>query len=219
MSVAKETIEHVKRWEGLRLDAYPDPGSKDGTPWTIGYGHTSDSFMTVHKGLKITEAQAESALEHDLGEADDILRRLVKVPLTDGQRAALTSFVFNIGEGQLASSTLLRKLNAGDHDAVPDQLARWVYNDGKKMTGLVNRRAAEIGLWSKGSFVSSRTVEAAVPPLVEKLVTPEVLTAAGGALAGLTGTLQGDGPVSFALAALIVMAGAWVLLRLIRRAS
>ena len=51
------------------------------------------------------------------------------------------------------------------------------------------------------------------------MVTPEVLTAAGGALAGLTGTLQGDGPVSFALAALIVMAGAWVLFRLIKRAS
>ena len=136
MPVAKETIEHVKRWEGLRLEAYPDPGSKDGTPWSIGYGHTSDRFMTVHKGLKITEAQAEAALEHDLGEAEDILRQLVKVPLTDGQRAALTSFVFNIGEGQFAGSTLLRKLNAGDHDVVPDQLARWVYNDGKKMTGL-----------------------------------------------------------------------------------
>ena len=53
MSVAKETIEHVKRWEGLRLEAYPDPGSKDGTPWSIGYGHTSDRFMTVRDETKL----------------------------------------------------------------------------------------------------------------------------------------------------------------------
>ena len=217
MTIAKETLEHVKRWEGLRLEAYPDPGSKDGNPWTIGYGHTSDAFMKVYKGQKITRDQAEAALEYDLGEAEAIVLRLVKVPLTDGQRGALTSFVFNVGEGNFSKSTLLKRLNAGDYDAVPGQLAKWVKNDGKTMKGLVNRRAAEAGLWAKGSFVASRTVEAAAPSPLTKLATPEGLTAAGGLLAGLTGTLQGSGPVSYALAALVLMAGAYVLVRLLRR--
>jgi hypothetical protein len=42
-----ETLQHVKRWEGLKLTAYPDPGSKNGEPWTIGYGHTSDGHLKV----------------------------------------------------------------------------------------------------------------------------------------------------------------------------
>lgn len=219
MTIAKETLEHVKRWEGLRLEAYPDPGSKDGNPWTIGYGHTSDAFMKVYKGQKITQGQAEAALEYDLGEAEAIVLRLVKVPLTDGQRGALTSFVFNVGEGNFSKSTLLKRLNAGDYDAVPGQLAKWVKNDGKTMNGLVNRRAAEAGLWAKGSFVASRTVEAAAPSPLTKLATPEGLTAAGGLLAGLTGTLQGSGPVSYALAALVLVAGVYVLVRLLRRGA
>ncbi|MTH34135.1 glycoside hydrolase family protein [Paracoccus limosus] len=218
MAIAKETLEHVKRWEGLRLEAYPDPGSKDGNPWTIGYGHTSDAFMKVYKGQKITQDQAEAALEYDLGEAEAIVMRLVKVPLSDGQRGALTSFVFNVGQGNFSKSTLLKRLNAGDYDAVPGQLAKWVKNDGKTMQGLVNRRAAEAGLWAKGSFVASRTVDAAAPSPLTKLATPEGLTAAGGLLAGLTGTLQGSGPVSYALAALVLMAGAYVLVRLLKRA-
>src|SRR5690606_16708693 len=65
-TVNRETIEHVKRWEGLRLSAYPDPGSRNGEPWTIGYGHTSDGHLKVYRGLTITPAQAEEALAYDL---------------------------------------------------------------------------------------------------------------------------------------------------------
>ncbi|MFV0411294.1 MAG: lysozyme [Paracoccus sp. (in: a-proteobacteria)] len=217
MGISEEIIDHVTRWEGLKLTAYPDPGSIDGNPWTIGYGHTSDGFMRVYKGLEITPEQARAALDNDLAEVEDILNRLVRVPLTDGQRGALTSFVFNVGEGQFAKSTLLKMLNSGNYDAVPEQLARWVYNDGRKSQGLVNRRAAEVGLWARGGFVSSRTVSAGSPPILDRLATPEGLTAAGGLLAGFTGTMQGSGPVSFALAGLIVIAGAYVLLRLVRK--
>lgn len=153
--VNAETIEHVKRWEGLVLEAYPDPGSRNGEPWTIGYGHTSDDFMRVYKGLKITPAEAEAALAHDLGEVADAIDGLVKVPLTGNQRGALVSFVFNVGVGAFRKSTLLKKMNAGDYNAVPGELAKWVKNDGKTMQGLVNRRAAEAGLWAKGDFVAS----------------------------------------------------------------
>jgi lysozyme len=161
--VSNETIEHLKRWEGLRLAAYPDPGSRDGTPWTIGYGHTTDAHMKVHRGLTITQAQAEAALRHDATEAAEAIKRMVKVPLAENQLGALVSFVFNVGVGNFQSSTLLRKLNAGEYGAVPSELARWNKNDGKVMKGLTNRRAAEAGLWAKGAFVASRGVRVDTP--------------------------------------------------------
>lgn len=203
-AVNAETLEHVKRWEGLKLVAYPDPGSRDGTPWTIGYGHTSDGFMKVHKGLKITMKQAEEALVHDLGETAAEIERLVKVPLTDNQFGALVSFAFNVGVAAFAKSTLLKKLNAGQYGAVPTELARWNKNDGKVMSGLTNRRAAEAGLWAKGAHVASRTVaaEPAQPPMVDK----ETISWGAGVAASLGAAFSGTGPVPIALAAVIVVA-------------
>lgn len=214
--VTEETIEHLKRWEGLRLEAYPDPGSKDGSPWTIGYGHTSDAFMRVTPGMVITPQQAEAALRHDAEEAAAAVRRLVKVPLTGNQLGALISFVFNLGEGQFKKSTLLKRLNEGQYDAVPAELAKWKYNDGKVMQGLVNRRAAEAGLWAKGEFVASKGVEASTAPNASKALRPEVITAAGGVLASGAGLANGDGYVQIAIAAAIgvaVLVAAVVVLR------
>jgi len=202
-TVNDETIEHVKRWEGVKLTAYPDPGSKDGTPWTIGYGHTSDAFLKVHKGLTITQAQAEAALAYDLNETAAKVDGLVKVDLNDNQFGALVSFAFNIGTTAFAKSTLLRKLNAGDYASVPSELARWTRNDGKVMQGLVNRRAAEAGLWAKGSFVSSKTVDAKPQPLP---IDKESLSWGAGVLASLGAVFSGSGPIQFALAGVIVVA-------------
>ena len=137
------TLSHIKQSEGLRLTAYPDPGSKNGIPYTIGYGSTSG----VKKGDKITEAEAERLLVRDLTYAENTVERLVKVPLNDNQFGALVSFVFNIGAGAFEDSTLLRRLNAGDYVSVPAQLARWNKNDGSVMAGLTKRRAAETALW------------------------------------------------------------------------
>ena len=214
-----EVIEHVKRFEGRRLTAYPDPGSKNGEPWTIGYGHTSDKFMAVRKGMTITPEQADAALAHDLGEVAATLDRLVKVPLNDWQRGALTSFVFNIGEGQFKGSTLLRKLNAGNYDAVPAELARWNKNDGKVMKGLTNRRAAEAGLWARTSFVASNTVPAAPGNPIKELATPERITAAGGLLGGAAGLATGNGPVQIAVAVCLVIAVVVIGFLVVRKAT
>ena len=146
--VTRETLEHLKRWEGLRLEAYPDPGSRNGEPWTIGYGHTSDSFMRVYRGQVISRDQAEKALLHDAKEAAQLITSLVQVPLSDSQLGVLISFVFNIGGTAFRNSTLLRKLNLRDYDAVPSELARWNRNDGRVMPGLTARRKAEAILWS-----------------------------------------------------------------------
>jgi lysozyme len=213
-TINRETIEHVKRWEGLKLTAYPDPGSRDGTPWTIGYGHTSDGHMKVYRGLTITPAQAEAALEYDLNEAAAAVDAAVKVPLTDNQFGALVSFAMNVGLGDpknkrappgFLTSTLLKKLNRGDYASVPGELARWNKNDGKVMDGLINRRAAEAGLWAKGSFVSSKhvTAEPDAPPIVDK----ETVSWGATILASLGALFAGSGPVQWALG--VIMVGAF----------
>ncbi len=69
------------------------------------------------------------------------------MPLTQGQWDALSSFVYNLGPGALEKSTLLRLLNAGDYSGAAAQFDRWVYASGKKLSGLVKRRAAERALF------------------------------------------------------------------------
>lgn len=130
----------VRAYEGLRLEAYQDGGGV----WTIGYGHTHG----VKQGDTISAARAEHMLEADLMAAEAAVRRLVKVPLTDNQFSALVSFVFNVGDAQLAKSTLLRKLNDSGHGKVPACLKSWIFDNGKVQPGLVKRRAAEAALWS-----------------------------------------------------------------------
>lgn len=140
MSVPAAAVELVKRCEGCRLEAYKDTGGV----WTIGYGRT----WGVKEGQTITQAEADAMLAYDLDLFANGVGRLVKVPLTENQRAALISFAYNIGLVALAGSTLLRKLNAGDYAAVPDELDRWVNDGGTRLPGLVKRRAAEAKLWS-----------------------------------------------------------------------
>jgi lysozyme len=202
-TVNRETIEHVKRWEGLRLTAYPDPGSANGEPYTVGYGHTSDGHMKVYRGLTITPAQAEAALEYDLNETAAAVEELVKVDLSDNQFGALVSFAFNVGVNAFRKSTLLKRLNKGEYEAVPGEMARWNKNDGKVMKGLINRRAAEAGLWAKGEFVSSRGVKA--EPEAPPAVNMETVSWGAGILTSLGAAFSGTGPLQWALAGILVV--------------
>lgn len=126
----------VREFEGLRLEAYLDTGGV----WTIGYGHTGEE---VKRGLTIDLAQAETWLTEDLREAEGYVSKLVKVGLTQNQFDALVSFVYNIGGTAFGYSTLLRKLNAGDHEGAANQLLRWNKDNGKVIGGLTNRRKKE----------------------------------------------------------------------------
>lgn len=133
-------MELIKRFEGLRLTPYYCSAGI----LTIGYGHTSG----VKMGMRITEEEAEILLEADLGAAEMAVGRLVQVSLTDNQFAALVSFVFNLGSGRLASSTLLRKLNAGDYEGAAGQFGKWVFGGGRKLPGLITRRESERQLYN-----------------------------------------------------------------------
>jgi lysozyme len=141
MQPSQNAIDLVKASEGLRLQTYRD---SVGVP-TIGYGHTRG----VRPGMSITTAQAEQFLVDDLDEAADAVRKLVTVPLTQGQFDALCDFVFNLGAGRLAGSTLLRMLNLGDYGAAGAQLRFWIMAGGVALPGLIKRRAAELALWNK----------------------------------------------------------------------
>ncbi|MBI4783878.1 MAG: glycoside hydrolase family protein [Oscillatoriophycideae cyanobacterium NC_groundwater_1537_Pr4_S-0.65um_50_18] len=132
-------LKVVKSFEGLRLDAYLDPVGV----WTIGYGTTSG----VRAGMRITEAQAEKYLQEDLLRFEKAVKSNVKVPLTSDQFSALVSFTYNVGEGALGSSTLLRKLNQGDYQGAASEFARWNKGDGVELPGLTRRRSAEKALF------------------------------------------------------------------------
>jgi len=159
-AIPQSCTELVKQAEGLRFTAYPDHAT-GAAPWTIGYGHTGPE---VRPGLVITQARAEALLAQDLAEAAAIVDRAVTAPLTDAQFGALVSFVFNVGAGRKAKgkdpgkdgfvtlktgkpSTLLVKLNAGDHAGAAAEFGKWTRGAGKVMGGLVKRRAAEAALF------------------------------------------------------------------------
>lgn len=122
-------------FEGKSNTAYPDPVEIP----TICYGHTKD----VQYGDYRTDDECLEFLAEDVEHATQVVDRLVKVPIEDHTRAALISFVYNVGEGNFARSTLLRKLNAGDITGACNELPRWVYSKGKKFNGLIRRREAE----------------------------------------------------------------------------
>lgn len=133
-------IDAIKEHEGLRLVAYLDSVGV----WTIGYGDTGPDVV---KGLTITKEEAEKRLRKRLVEFEGYINTYVKVPLKQHQFDALVSLVYNIGPTNFKTSTLLKKLNAGDYTGAADQFL--AYNkgrvDGKLVVikGLANRRAKE----------------------------------------------------------------------------
>lgn len=132
--------EIIKQSEGLRLEAYLCPADV----WTIGYGHTGKDVV---EGMKITGGEAEKLLEGDLEKFEKDILKMVKVGLTQNQFDALVSFTYNVGGGALKTSTLLKKLNAGDYMGAADEFLKWTKAGGKELPGLVKRRRTERALF------------------------------------------------------------------------
>jgi lysozyme len=133
-------VEIVKKWEGCRLRAYRDGGGV----LTIGYGHTQG----VTDGLQWTQDQADEALIHDLKSAEAaVLKHITVLGLKPNQLAALTSFVFNLGETQFAKSTLLAEVNQGNDIGAALQIIKWHNDNGKPVKGLLRRRLDEAALY------------------------------------------------------------------------
>src|SRR5579872_3242137 len=161
--ISPEGRKLIERWESLVLYVYDDKipmrhihgkfqyPEWDGSPvrgtLTIGYGHTNAAgFPKIRKGMKITAEEADEILDADLQPCEAVVRRNVKVDITQHQFDVLVSFTFNCGEGNLRK--LIVDLNRGNFKTFPRKLMQFVTSKGERMQGLVNRRAAELQLWN-----------------------------------------------------------------------
>lgn len=198
--VPEAAVRLIKEFEQLRLRAYQDVAGV----WTIGWGHTRG----VARGHVCTDSQAEAFLQADLAVAARALRAKIGAVadagdplqghLTEGQYGALISFVFNLGTGDPRKPewTIWGLLRRRRFDQVPAEIIRFVNADGRKLQGLVRRRAAEVVLWSweepgseRGAPSSGATRTIATPPTLSDPTPPQrsarVITAAVGAVAAV----------------------------------
>lgn len=144
MQTSDKGIALIKQFEGCKLTAYQDSVGV----WTIGYGWTQPvDGKSIRAGMTIKQETAERLLKTGLVSYESDVSRLVKVGLTQGQFDALVSFTYNLGSRSLSTSTLLRKLNAGDYAGAADEFLRWNKAGGKVLNGLTRRREAERALF------------------------------------------------------------------------
>ena len=146
MSTSPSGVELICGFEGLRLEAYDDGVGV----WTVGFGTTKfPNGMRVKKGDNCTLEQAKSYMQNDLKEFEQTVNGAVGVPLNQNQFDALVSLAYNIGTTAFKNSTLVKRLNDENYKGAADQFNVWVNAGGKRMQGLVNRRAAEQALFLK----------------------------------------------------------------------
>ena len=143
MKTSTSGVQVLHHFEGCRLTAYPDPATGD-KPWTVGYGDTGPDVVP---GLVIKQDEADSRFAKRLErEFEPGVWALVN-DASQGQFDALVCLAYNIGIGNLKSSTLIRKFNSGDLPGADAEFLRWNRAAGKVMLGLTRRRAAEQALF------------------------------------------------------------------------
>jgi lysozyme len=133
------TLQLIKRFEGFSAKPYPDAGG-----FSIGYGHF---ILPGENFTEISREKAHEILKADSANAVAAVKGFVKVPLTQNQFDALTSFAYNVGVTAFRNSTLVRLLNAGDYSGAANQLPRWNKSQGVVLQTLVDRRTAEKALF------------------------------------------------------------------------
>ncbi len=152
MQLSKTGIELLKHFEGCELKAYQDSVGV----WTIGYGHTKG----IYEGLEITQSEAEKMLIDELPEYEGYISDKVVPMLQQHEFDALVCWVYNLGPTNLSSSTMLKKLNAGEFKEVPFQMKRWDKAGGQPLLGLTRRRNAEALLFKGEQWKDYLEVEA-----------------------------------------------------------
>lgn len=143
--------EMAARWEGYSAHPYLCPAGV----WTIGYGTTKG---VTRNTPPISRQEALALLRHELRWYANMVLRLTHVPLAQGQLDALASFAYNVGTGAYQRSTLRQRLNRGDYQGAAEQFSRWVFAGGRKLPGLVARRAEEAAMFQ-------RDIDLQAPPM------------------------------------------------------
>ncbi len=142
----KLAVGIIKQFEGKRLNSYQDQVGV----WTIGWGTTHHEDGTpVHSREMISEARAEELLAHDMYKFEAGIKKHIPQDLGDNADAALISFVYNLGLGNLYHSTLLRYLVEGNLDAAANEFHKWNHSAGRVSRGLTRRRGIERDLFLK----------------------------------------------------------------------
>ena len=191
MKLSEEGLRLIKSFEGYhtRLEdgscaAYLCPA---GVP-TIGYGCT----VGVRLGMVWSEAQAEKALAKEVERFEDAVTRLVTVPISQNAYDALVSFAYNCGEGALAKSSILRRLNKGDMAGAAQAFHLWNKGGGRVLPGLVSRRAREAALFLKPDTKPEEPImPQAVAASAEPAKPATVATGAAGAAVVATQVIPG----------------------------
>lgn len=143
MKLSNRGLNLIKEFEGLRLDAYFDPIGL----LTVGYGHLCKKNEGFRLGVRITPQLAERLLASDVVWAENAVENLVVPQLSQNQFDALVSFTFNVGQTTFRRSSVLRFVNINRFDRANDYLLKYIYADGRKLKGLINRRQAESKLF------------------------------------------------------------------------
>lgn len=142
----------IQKWEGCgkrradgRFEAYPDPGSADGRPWTIGWGSTGSD---IKRGVIWTQAACDARFDRDIVRyVKEVAKALSQTPTTQNQFDALVSFHYNTGA--IAKATLTRLHKQGRFAEAQTEFGKWINNDGKPMEGLKARRGEEAALYAR----------------------------------------------------------------------
>lgn len=144
MTPSKACVDNIKRFEGCRLTAYPDPKT-GGDPWTIGWGSTGPG---IKRGVTWAQAQADDRLASDIASfGQSVVTALEGAPTTQGQLDALVSFAYNVGLRKALGSTLWRMHMAGNYAGAAGQFGLWINKGTPVEKGLRTRRAAETALY------------------------------------------------------------------------
>ena len=149
MKIPAAATAVIKRIEGFFSAPYDDNGALPGGTWTIGYGTIVDvdRKAVTPNTPPITEAQAEALLRRDMAGAARDVKARVTVPLLEYEAAALISWTYNLGGGNLAKSAMLKCINANQKANVPDEMRKWIYHEGRPLVGLLRRRWAEAAIF------------------------------------------------------------------------
>jgi lysozyme len=145
MKTGERGLKLIKEFEGCKLKAYQCPAGV----WTIGIGSTRYSDgSAVKRGQTLANEEAALLLLSKTLTSYEHAVNAIKVDLTQNEFDALVSLTYNIGAGNLASSTLVKMLKAGDSKAeIAKQFLRWDKAGGKPLAGLTRRRNAEAELF------------------------------------------------------------------------
>ena len=145
MRCSQDGLELIKKFDGCKLKSYKCSAGV----WTIGYGHTEG----IKEGDIITSEEAEKLLRADVFKFERYVEDEVKVELEQNQFDALVAWTFNLGVGNLRSSTMLKELNNSKFDKVPSEMKRWNKAGGKTLDGLIRRREAESLLFNEKEWI------------------------------------------------------------------